>query len=1006
MRAIFFVLPSLLLVSPLSAAMPSQHVGNIQHPGLPSVYENAGYGSVMASNGYYLAMGAPRAKLTYQECGSVDLISPAGWYGAKLLCPGGLPGANFGASLAWAGNYLVVGAPQAADGGVSLQGLVFVYPQYPVQSNSQPHTLRSPTLEAGFEYYGRAVAASATRIAVGALGANTAAASTGIVHVYAVSNGVPGALLYSIPNPSPDSWESFGSQLAIHGNRLIIADPGDEGGQGKVWVHDMAGSTPEVPILVIDNPQASAETEAFGSSLSLEGARLAVGARDSLGQNGRAYVFDLQSATPATPQFTFANPTPFVWEAFGHSIAVNGDRLLIGAVADDQQGAAYLYDLAGSSPTTALLRFDTPLTQLGGAFGSAVAFGPTTSTVFVGAAWHSVNAPGSGEVYRYEITGSTASAPVPAAMPLIEGFAQRVCLLGDWLITGDERHVFGFDLSLGTPANPSWVRECLAGNDIRITNIVADGDWIAVAVSQNPYTYGVVSRVHVLKRSDIHAPWITIERHHLGATSGFAGGIAISGDRLALAATGTTNGVVIYDLTSATPTLPALTLPVTNIHSLAMSGDRLAATRHSSTLSTPTLVFDLASATPTTPISSLPQPASPGTFESSRVRMSGTRLLITYLVNGLVGNRVFSYDLSAPNPAATAVELPSPNLPDSQFFGTNISLHGDTAYVGIWPRPTSSPGTRLLALGYDLSLPDPTVPVAGLSISQPFFTPAGFAHDGARAIVSVVDAPPSAYRVNWGAITVHVPAAPNLALAIENNTPITSGHHFDLGLREYMQPSSFTLTVRNLGSDPLTLYSLTPALAGQPARLRLHSDTNPSFPITIAAGGSLSFNAITAQNVFGSFNETMRLLSNDEDSSSVQLSFSGYSATTQEMWRQQHFGTISNTGRAADSADPDGDGQTNAAEFLVNASPVDAASRLSLEIQSHPGIAGQKQLVLHPAVPATTPTRPVAIYKFEVSTHLGSWQTLWEGNSLQGNAVIPDAGSQGQTARFYRVSVR
>ena len=57
MKAIFFVLPSLLLVSPLSAAMPSQHVGNIQHPGLPSVYENAGYGSVMASNGYYLLSG-------------------------------------------------------------------------------------------------------------------------------------------------------------------------------------------------------------------------------------------------------------------------------------------------------------------------------------------------------------------------------------------------------------------------------------------------------------------------------------------------------------------------------------------------------------------------------------------------------------------------------------------------------------------------------------------------------------------------------------------------------------------------------------------------------------------------------------------------------------------------------------------------------------------------------------------------------------------------------------
>src|SRR5262245_63424548 len=59
---------------------------------------------------------------------------------------------------------------------------------------------------------------------------------------------------------------------------------------------------------------------------------------------------------PAVADFlrTIANPAPGLDDQFGWSVAVSGDRVLVGARFDDvggtsNAGAAYLYDAAGGS---------------------------------------------------------------------------------------------------------------------------------------------------------------------------------------------------------------------------------------------------------------------------------------------------------------------------------------------------------------------------------------------------------------------------------------------------------------------------------------------------------------------------------------------------------------------------------------------------------------------------------------------------------------------------------
>ncbi|MGK7872437.1 MAG: hypothetical protein AB4426_03740 [Xenococcaceae cyanobacterium] len=71
----------------------------------------------------------------------------------------------------------------------------------------------------------------------------------------------------------------------------------------------------------------------FGNSVAVSGNHLLVGARlDDVGgisNIGSAYLFDALSGDLLR---TFSNPSPEFNNQFGHSVAIDGDRVLVGAV--------------------------------------------------------------------------------------------------------------------------------------------------------------------------------------------------------------------------------------------------------------------------------------------------------------------------------------------------------------------------------------------------------------------------------------------------------------------------------------------------------------------------------------------------------------------------------------------------------------------------------------------------------------------------------------------------
>jgi hypothetical protein len=120
--------------------------------------------------------------------------------------------------------------------------------------------------------------------------------------------------------------------------------------------------------------------------------------------------------------------------------------------------------------------------------------------------------------------------------------------------------------------------------------------------------------------------------------------------------------------------------------------------------------------------------------------------------------------------------------------------------------------------------------------------------------------------------------------------------------------------------------------------------------------------------------------------------------TALEKWRLANFGAIANTGDAADGADSDGDGWTNAQEFAAGTNPKDGGSLLKIVAVTP---SGGDMLVSFTSVEGKT-------YRLESSSTLqgGSWSTVQDPIAGTGSAVqVADPGAAAQTRRFYRVMV-
>ncbi len=286
-----------------------------------------------------------------------------------------------------------------------------------------------------------------------------------------------------IKSPRTQTVGGFAESVALTTRYLAIGAPRENGGGTGVnpeYVADVTGATGAVFVYSLsdDAPQFDAYVKAsntgsldhFGYSVALSDERLVVGAPredgsastvngqdDNVIENsGAAYVYVREENSWVQEAYVKAS-VPERHAEFGHALAIEGERLVVGApnqsqalVVDGEQmdatpevGAVYVFERSGSWKQTATLDAGNSRTRRG--FGYSLSL--DGDTLAVGAPFDS-SCPGpvivstcveSGAVYIYEHEAGDWRQTVqlkPSDLRTEDWFGWSVSLLGDELVVG------------------------------------------------------------------------------------------------------------------------------------------------------------------------------------------------------------------------------------------------------------------------------------------------------------------------------------------------------------------------------------------------------------------------------------------------------------------------------------------------------------------------------------------------------------------------------------------
>lgn len=150
-----------------------------------------------------------------------------------------------------------------------------------------------------------------------------------------------------------EAGDNFGSSVFIDGDYIVVGASGDDDGgadAGAAYIFTNKGGS-WIEQTKIDAGADSASGDAFGSAVAMDGDFLVVGAYgdDDFGEDsGSAYVFEREGDNwYEQSKLTAGDGEAFAY--FGWSVDIDGDSLVVGAIGDNGQGAAYVFDLYGST---------------------------------------------------------------------------------------------------------------------------------------------------------------------------------------------------------------------------------------------------------------------------------------------------------------------------------------------------------------------------------------------------------------------------------------------------------------------------------------------------------------------------------------------------------------------------------------------------------------------------------------------------------------------------------
>ncbi|WP_367873259.1 hypothetical protein [Luteolibacter sp. Populi] len=343
----------------------------------------------------------------------------------------------------------------------------------------------------------------------------------------------------------------FGEAIAIDGDTALVGTPYDDipGGDmsGSVYVFRLVAGTWTQEAWLTASDRLAVDT--FGMAIAFQGDHAYIGAPGAaagggiMSNRGCVYHFT-RSGSTWTQQQILSPATASLNGAFGRSLALSGDTLIVGAPDQESSpqtaGSAYIFERQGASWVEAA-KLAPPGATAGDRCGFAVDIEGDQAVVAAPAYRNSVNSK-TGSVHVFTRSGGSWSpaAKLSATAPGT-GFGRALDLQGDTLLVGapDERDyrgsAFVFTGSGGTWSAPAAltpeVEVCAAFGSA----VLLDGDQALVAAPGTRFYYDKPAGeiIRFARQADVWAEaGPRIRRPDASPEDGFGFPLALHGNTL------------------------------------------------------------------------------------------------------------------------------------------------------------------------------------------------------------------------------------------------------------------------------------------------------------------------------------------------------------------------------------------------------------------------------------------------------------------------------------------
>ena len=430
----------------------------------------------------------------------------------SLSDPHGGIGDSFGGVVSAGGNAVAVGALESDDHGLDF-GAVYLFSEPPEGWKYTPGPknytakLLSPDGDMG-GLFGRSLSMIEGAVAVGAPDL-LKDSSEGTAYVFARSSGnwLSDVDTVQLTPPDEDESHGFGWSVSMTLDTVAVAAPRfyDDSRQGAAYLYTKPdggwASTSEAAKLT---PPPGEDGKFFGISVSVNAGTAVVGAiRED--EPGAAYLFMMPDGGPwrsTSGAIELTAPDAEGSSYFGWSVAITGDTLVVGMPSQDGPGAAYLYTKPRDG--WAFVADPVKLTSPGATpvdmFGASVAI--SGDTVVIGAAgFGSVPLHGAAYVFTKPADGWASTSDAAKLMPEFgesgDWFGWSVAVRGDTVVVGAQNNSTAPATNaayLFSRPDGGWVSVSAPPFEVAVAGSVDSGEFeVSVAIARKTVVIGASS---------------------------------------------------------------------------------------------------------------------------------------------------------------------------------------------------------------------------------------------------------------------------------------------------------------------------------------------------------------------------------------------------------------------------------------------------------------------------------------------------------------------------------